>query len=171
MKSKDEKETDLVLFREVQKPTRKQVHIGIIVGISILIFWYLIGSFLLMIFFLELEIFYVVARYRKLTTEVREDGVYVRFDPFNSYFKPFLFRNIQSYDVKTVDPMIYFIRGYGSKYIPRPYKYAYLTNGPKKGVLIDYVEGDKVSKLMIGSRVPEKLKGAIRKGIEQQTSL
>lgn len=167
----NEEKIDSVLFREVQKPSRKQIFVGVIVAVLILLFCYLMDSFLLILFFLELEIFFLVARYRKLVTEVRKDGVYVRLDPFNSYFRSFPFSNIRSYEVKTIDPLIHCIRGTGLKDIPRPYKYAYIVSANKKGVLIELMEGNNVSKLMIGSQIPEKLEDGIRKGIERQNLL
>jgi hypothetical protein len=171
MELNNENEIDSVLFREVQKPDRKQIFAGVIAAILILLFWYLMDSFLMIMFFLELEILFLVARYRKLVTEVREDGVYVRLNPFNSDFRSFPFSNIRSYEVKTIDPLIHCIKGTGLKDIPRPYKYAYIVSANKKGVLIELMEGNNVSKLMIGSRIPEKLENAIRKGIEKQNLL
>lgn len=100
----------------------------------------------------------------KLITEIRQDGVYFLFFPFHFSFKKLPFKDIQSYEVRTYNP----IRDYGGWGI----RYgltgkAYTTSG-NQGILLKFTEGEKIKTIMIGSKMPEKLSQAIRKAIERQ---
>lgn len=158
---------DSVFFREVQKPNRIVIFIGSISAIVFLFLGYLIINSSIIVFVLEFGIIFLYYRFRKLVTEVREDGVYVCRYPLG-FFRSIPLRSIRSYDIRTFDPNIW-VTGYGLKDDLRPWN-SYYMGVASKGVLIEFTEGKNVSKIMIGSKFPEKLADAIRRGIERQTS-
>ena len=89
-----------------------------------------------------------------------------RVHPFHFSFRSFPFETIQSYEVITYNP----IRDYGGWGIRYGLKgTAYNVKG-NRGVLLEFAEGSKVKKLMIGSQVPERLFEAVRRAIKSQTS-
>lgn len=168
------KESDSVIFREVQKPDRKLVMlIGAIIAIPVVILWYFILNYFIMMPFLALGISFLISFFKRIVTEVREDGVYVSIYSLGFSFRSFSFNNIQKYEVRTIDEIIYHMRG-TVKDIPRPYTSIYAIKstyaGSRRGVLIEYTDGRNVSKIMIGSQAPEQLAEAIKRGIEKQTS-
>ena len=167
---RNEKESDFVFLREVNEPDRALMFIGVIAVIPVLIFWWyvLAHSLFFLLPFLVFGPFFVLTFFRKIITEVREDGVYVRVYPFNSPFKSFPFRNIQSCEIKTLSP----IRANGR------WGYYYSLKGgvtynlsAKRGVLFKFSNEGKVREIIIGSHIPEKLEDAIRRGIQRQTSI
>lgn len=168
------KENDAVLFREVQKPDRKlMMLIGVIAAVPAVILWYFSFWYFIIMPCLALGISFLISFFKKLVTEVREEGLYVSTYFLGSSFRSFPFKNIQSYEVRTIDEIIYHLRG-TVKDIPRPYTSIYAIKSiyadSSRGVLIEFMDGMNISKIMIGSQVPEKLAEAIRRGIEKQTS-
>ncbi|AKB78361.1 hypothetical protein MSHOH_1878 [Methanosarcina horonobensis HB-1 = JCM 15518] len=166
-----------VLFREVQK--MDQVWIRLI-GIPVVLSWY--GAYqqlflhrpfgnnpapdwmmlvLLLVFGILFPLFFYSL---KMITEVRKDGLYIRFYPFHFSFRFFPIKTIQNYEVVTYNP----IRDYGGWGIRYGLKgTAYNTKG-NRGVHFEFAEGCKVKKLMIGSQVLEKLSEAVRRAIKMQ---
>lgn len=171
-----EKGSSPVLFREVQK--MNQTWIWIIVSISVILIWYeayqqlFLGkhvgtnppsNWITFILFLIFGILFPLLFYSiKLVTEVRKNGLYVRFYPFHLAFKTFPFEVIQNYEIQTYNPIRDY-GGWGIRY--RAKGKAYTTSG-NRGVLIKYLDGTKMKKLMIGSQNPEKLFEAIGIGIK-----
>lgn len=103
----------------------------------------------------------------KLVTEVREDGLYVRFYPLHSSFRNFPFESIWNFEALTYSP----IRDYGGWGIRcGPKGDAYNTSG-NRGVLFELVEGNRTRRLMIGSQTPEKLALTVRQGMELKSSV
>lgn len=169
-----------ILFREVQK--MDQTWARLVVGILVISSWY--GAYqqlflrkpfgnnpapdwmmlvLLLVFGILFPLFF---HSLKMTTEVRKDGLYVRFYPFHFSFRSFPIKAIQSYEVRTYSP----IRDYGGWGIRYGLKgTAYNVKG-NRGVLFEFEEGNKVKKLMIGSQIPEKLSEAVSRAIKMQTS-
>jgi hypothetical protein len=107
-----------VLFREVQKIS--QIWVWLIIAIPIVLSWYgayqqlLLGKpfgnnpapdwmmfLLLLVFGILFPIFFYSI---KLVTEVRKDGLCIRFYPFHRSFKRFPFESIQNYKVLTYNP-------------------------------------------------------------------
>ena len=86
----------------------------------------------------------------RLITEVKDDGVYVRFVPFHLSTRVFLFQDITSYDNLEYRPIKRF-GGWGIRWNSSKEK-AYSISG-KHGVLLEV----KSEKVMIGSREPERL--------------
>ncbi|AKB57240.1 hypothetical protein MSBR2_0724 [Methanosarcina barkeri 227] len=166
-----------VLFREVQKIS--QIWVWLIIAIPVVFSWYgayqqlLLGKpfgnnpapdwmmFLLLLVFGVL--FPVFFYYIKLVTEVRNDGIYVRFYPFHRSFKRFPFESIQNYKALTYNP----IRDYGGWGIRYGLKGNAYNMAGNRGVLLEFTDGNKMKKLMIGSQIPEKLAEAIRKANEK----
>ncbi|WP_440944766.1 DUF6141 family protein [Methanosarcina sp. T3] len=169
-----------VLFREVQK--MDQVWVRLVVGIPVILSWY--GAYqqlflgkpfgnnpapdwmmlgLLLVFGVLFPLFFYSL---KMITEVRKDGLYVRFFPLHFSFRFFPLATIQSYKVVTYRP----IRDYGGWGIRYGLKgTAYNAKG-NRGVFFEFGEGSKVKKLMIGSQIPEKLSEAVSKAMKRQAS-
>jgi hypothetical protein len=90
----------------------------------------------------------------RLTTEVREDGVYVKFFPFHLSFRRFAWDEIERYEATTYSPLGEF-GGWGIRW--RPGRIAYNVGGDE-GVRIYRPNGRTV---LIGSRRPDELAAAI----------
>ena len=167
-----------VLFREVQR--MDQLWVRLIIGIPVIISWY--GAYqqlflrkpfgnnpapdwmmlsLLLVFGVLFPLFF---HSLKMITEVRKDGIYVRFYPINFSFKSFPLKTIRSYEVVTYNP----VRDYGGWGIRYGMKgTAYNAKG-NKGVFFEFKEGSKIDKLTIGSQTPEKLSEAVNRAIKMQ---
>ena len=99
----------------------------------------------------------------KLQTEVKPDGIYVRFFPFHIHFKRFAAEDLSEYYARQYKP----IREYGGWGIRCSLRNgrAYNVSG-NKGVQIVFKSGKK---LLIGSQNPEQLEAAIRSIILSNT--
>ncbi len=173
-----ERENGTVIFREVQK--MNQLWVWIVVAIPVVITWY--GAYqqlllrkpfgnnpapdwiMILLFIVFGVLFPVFFRSIKLVTEVRKDGLYVRFYPLHFSFKSIPFDTIQSYEVKTYNPL----RDYGGWGIRYGSKGKAYTIEGNRGVVFEFLERGKVKKLMIGSQSPEKISEFIRRGIRNQ---
>lgn len=91
----------------------------------------------------------------KLSTEVRYDGIYIRFFPFHREFRTLPFDAIKKYEVRDYSPLREF-GGYGIRY-GRSGK-AYNVSG-RRGVQLELVSGRKI---LIGSKNAGELAEAIR---------
>ncbi|MCL4467921.1 MAG: DUF6141 family protein [Deltaproteobacteria bacterium] len=90
----------------------------------------------------------------QLMTEVRTDGLYIRFKPFHASYRRFGFESLKTYTACTYRP----IMDYGGYGIHRGWKgWAYNVSG-NSGVQIDLVNGKKI---MIGSQKSEELVHAL----------
>ncbi|MGB9939394.1 DUF6141 family protein [Methanosarcina sp.] len=166
-----------VLFREVQK--MNQMWVWLIVAIPIIISWYgayqqlLLGKpfgnnpapdWMILLYFLIFGILFPIFFYSiKLVTEVRKDGLSVRFYPFHLSFKTFPFETVRNYEVRTYNPLRDY-GGWGIRYGPKGKAY---TTAGNRGVLFEFADGKKIKKLMIGSQIPEKFAEAVRRGIKR----
>lgn len=90
----------------------------------------------------------------KLTTEVRDDGVYVRFFPFHLEPVKIPFQDIEDYHPRRYQPFLDF-GGWGIR--SEPGTKAYTVSG-KKAVRIARKDGKS---LLLGSKNPHKLVEAI----------
>ena len=160
-----------VLYREVQK--MDQLWIRIAVGIPVVISWY--GAYqqlilrkpfgnnpapdwmMLVLLVVFGAIFPLFFHSLKMSTEVRKEGLYIRFHPFHFSFRTFPIKTIRSCEVITYNP----IRDYGGWGI------RYGLKGTR-GVLFEFSEGNKAKRLMIGSQTPEKLSEAVNRAIKMQ---
>lgn len=104
----------------------------------------------------------------KLTTEVRSDGLYIRYFPFHLSFHKTSLEDLAKYEVRTYSPL----REYGGWGIRYGWKgKAYNVRG-NRGVQLELTKGGRI---LIGSQKPEELAEAIdlalsRKGRGDQGS-
>lgn len=94
----------------------------------------------------------------KLTTEVRDDGVYIRYSPFHRSFRRIAFKDLTQYKVRTYHPILEY-GGWGIRYGARGKAYNMSGN---RGVELELADGGR---LMIGSQRPEDLWKAIQEKI------
>ncbi len=92
----------------------------------------------------------------KLISEVRDDGIYIKFYPFQLKYQHLTFNEILTYKVREFNPVKEF-GGWGLKYGASGK--AYSMNG-NYGVQLELQDR---SELMIGSRKPQDLASAIEK--------
>lgn len=159
------------IFREEQ-PFR-QVWFWLVILFTAGLFWYALISqiflnrpfgnkpapdALLIIFWLVFGLgLPVAAFYTRLITEVRGDGLYIRFIPFHRSFRKIPFADIQQAETRTYRP----IREYGGWGIRfGPHGRAYNVSG-NRGVQLVLAGGKR---LLIGSQQPDALLQAILAG-------
>ena len=99
----------------------------------------------------------------KLETEVRPDGLYVRFFPFHIHFKRFAAKDLSEYYARRYRPIIEY-GGWGIRWSLRKGR-AYNVSG-NKGVQLVFKSGKR---LLIGSQRAEELEEAIRSIMERNT--
>lgn len=109
-----------------------------------IIFWIIFGVILPVLTFVVM----------KLITEVRNDGIYIRFIPFHFKYKSFLFKDIRQYESITSNPLKEF-GGWGIRFNFKG-ETAYNLNG-KGGVKLKL----KYDTVIIGTRKPDELKKAM----------
>ena len=163
-----------VLFREVQH--FRQIGVWfLIIAIAALSWWGFIQQVILgkpygdnpgpdslliafaVIFGIGLPVFFYFMR---LITEVRRDGVYIRFFPFQPSFHKITFVEMTSYKSREYSPMKDF-GGWGIRF--STHGKAYNVSG-NRGVQIELNNG---TYLLIGSRKPEEFVLAIQLGTKR----
>lgn len=97
----------------------------------------------------------------KLETEVRSDGLYIRYFPFHINFKRFTTENLSRYYARKYKPLLEY-GGWGIRCSLRKGK-AYNVSG-NKGVQLVFKNGKQ---LLIGSQRAEELEQAIRSIMER----
>lgn len=90
----------------------------------------------------------------RLTTEVRDDGLYVKFEPFHRSFKRIPFEDISAYEAAGYSPLRY--GGWGFRWTPRTV--AYTVSG-RSGVNFERANGKS---LYVGSDRPSELMAAVQ---------
>ncbi len=108
------------------------------------VFYIVLGGLLVMLFFKG-----------RLITEVRPDGLFVRFHPFHRRFKHYRPDDLAGYDAVTYRPIRDF-GGWGIRVGPRGRAYNISGN---RGVQLEFKNGKR---LMLGSRKPEAMVTAIQ---------
>lgn len=161
------KKQEDVIFREVQHP--RQLWLWILIsGLAILV-WYgfikqvILGvpfgdkpasdtvlSVLWVVFGMILPLGLLLGLF-KLITEVRKDGLYVRFRPFHFHYKSFLFKDIVDYSSITYNSLARF-GGWGIR-INFDGETAYNMSGDK-GIELK-LRGNKT--IVVGSQDPDQL--------------
>ncbi len=97
-----------------------------------------------------------------LTTEVRADGLYYRFFPIHLSFRKIELRNLTTCEVRTYSAL----REYGGWGIRRgPKGKAYNVSG-NRGVQLELSNGERI---LIGSRKPDELAGALKFTMEAKS--
>jgi hypothetical protein len=99
-------------------------------------------------------VFPIVAFITGLITEVRGDGIYIRFIPFHFKFRTMPFEAIQTYEVRTYRPLREY-GGWGIRYGAGGKAYNVSGN---RGVQLVLLSGRKI---LLGSQKPEELVLAI----------
>jgi len=92
----------------------------------------------------------------KMETEVRTDGLYVRFYPFHIRFRKFSGENLAEFYARTYKPILEY-GGWGIRCSFTGKGKAYNVSG-NKGVQLVFTNGKK---LLIGSQKPDELAAAI----------
>lgn len=90
----------------------------------------------------------------KLITEVREDGLYIRFYPFHLSFKKIPLEKVRTFYATTYRPILQY-GGWGIRY--GLFGTAYNVSG-NRGVKFEFIKGRH---LLIGSQRPEELAHAL----------
>ena len=93
----------------------------------------------------------------KLSTEVRREGLYLRFAPLHRSFRKIALENAVSIEARTYNPIKEY-GGWGLKKCWKEKGMAYNVTGDR-GVRIDFADGSHV---LIGSLKPEELAQAIQ---------
>jgi len=96
-----------------------------------------------------------------LSTEVRPDGLYIRFFPFHLSYRGIALRELAHFEVTTYDPIKDY-GGWGIRYGPRGKAYNVSGN---RGLRVDLLDGDS---LLIGSQRPEELLSALASAVSAQ---
>jgi len=91
----------------------------------------------------------------RLITEVREDGIYIRFVPFHRRSRKIPFKDLKEYQVRTYRPIL----DYGGWGIRCGLKGKAYTVSGNRGVQLELTSGER---LLVGSQRPEELWQAIR---------
>ena len=163
----EEKDRGL-LYREVQRFRQFWIWI-LVIALSLMMIWGMVQQIVLgkpfgnnpapdivliiiaVVIGFGLPIFFYVTN---LTTEVRDDGMYVRFFPFHTSFRKIGLEDINGFDVQTYRA----IRDYGGWGIRYGRKgKAYNVSG-NRGVQLQLSDGKRI---LIGSQHPEEMTEAL----------
>ncbi len=156
-------------FREVQK--FRQWWLWILVIISSAPIWYItiiqlffnkhlgkeqMPTVLLIVFFILIGILLPLFIFKvKLITEVREDGIYVRFFPFHFSFQRIPFEDLKDFHIRTYRPIVEY-GGWGVRYGASGKAYNVSGN---QGLQLEFKNGKR---LLIGTQSPEQLISVVR---------
>ncbi len=91
----------------------------------------------------------------RLITEVRMDGIYIRFFPFHFSYKEIAFRDLKSFEVRTYNALREY-GGWGIRYGPQGKAY---NVGGNRGVQLVLIDGKRI---LLGSQKPEEFLAAIQ---------
>ena len=154
-------EKNNTMFHEEQQ--FRQVWIWILLlSISLLFIYFMVQQFIVgrpfgvslifeVIFGFGFPIFFYTLN---LTTELRDDGLYIRFFPLHLSFHKVPLEDLKRYEVRTYNPIMEY-GGWGIKY--GKMGKAYNVSG-NRGVQLEFTDGKR---LLIGSQKPEQLDSAI----------
>lgn len=92
----------------------------------------------------------------KLETQVKEEGIYVRFFPFHATFKEYKWNNISKSYVRQYNPIAEF-GGWGVRISPAGK--AFNVSGDK-GLHLEFMDSKK---LLIGTNKPDELKEVLKR--------
>lgn len=96
----------------------------------------------------------------KLITELRGDGLYIRFVPFHLSFRKIPLQDVTKVEARTYHPIMEY-GGWGIRWNPCIGGRAYNVSG-NRGVRLDFSNGKH---LMVGSQRPDELHRAIEQAI------
>ena len=112
----------------------------------LVIFWFIFGIGLPALFL-----------FGKLVTEVRDDGIYIRYFPLHRCFRKIAFKELKGYEVRAYRPILEY-GGWGIRFGLKGKAYNVCGN---RGVQLELTNGKR---LLIGSQRPEELWQAIQAG-------
>ncbi len=115
--------------------------------ILLVIFWFIFGIGLPALFL-----------FGKLVTEVRDDGIYIRYFPLHRCFRKIALKKLKGYEVRTYRPILEY-GGWGIRFGLKGKAYNVSGN---RGVQLELTNGKR---LLIGSQRPEELWRAIQAGV------
>lgn len=98
-------------------------------------------------------------RTARLTTEVRDDGLYLKFEPFHRAFRRVPFDEVADFEVAGYSLLRY--GGWGLRWTPR--RVAYTVSG-RSGVMFEREDGRS---LYVGSDRPDELVGAVQRATDR----
>jgi hypothetical protein len=110
---------------------------------------------------LSSSVFFVLALFffmLRLETEIRTDGIYVRFFPFHTRFKRYAWTSMKACYVRQYSPLWEY-GGWGLRFSLTGNGSAYNVSGTE-GLQLVFLDG---SRLLIGTRQPEKIKALLTK--------
>ena len=94
----------------------------------------------------------------RLETQIREEGIYVRFFPFHRRFQHYTWDELSKVFVRKYSPIAEY-GGWGYR-IGRPGKGGAFNVSSNQGLQLEFKQGKK---LLIGTRQPEAVTAALRK--------
>ena len=94
----------------------------------------------------------------KMTTVIKDDGIYVSYKPFQPRFVKFEWSNIQNAYIRTVNPLVEY-KGWGIK--DGPMGRGYLVAGTA-GLQLELKDGTLI---LIGTQKPEEMEEAVKRMI------
>ena len=161
-------ESNIITFHEEQQ--FRQTWVWIIIIFPTLILWYVAIQELVLnnpvgnshasntvipLFWLLFGVLFPIFFYKlKLTTEVRKDGLYIRFFPVHLSFKKISLGKLKKHSVRTYRPVTEY-GGWGIKWGSGGKTYNVSGN---RGVQLEFTDEKR---LLIGSQEPEQLDNAI----------
>ena len=165
-----------VIFREVQRP--RQIWVWILILLIAAFMWFsfikqvIFGipvgdnpapDVILMLLWLVFGIIFPLCLlgFMKLITEVRRDGLYIRYVPFHVHYKSFLFKDMVRYKAITYRPLGRF-GGWGIRFNAKG-ETAYNMSG-NQGIELQLTNNTVV----IGSQDPDRLIKALDSAQETQ---
>lgn len=106
----------------------------------------------------------ILMYYSKLITEVRSEGIYIRYVPFHRSYRRFLFSDIQSWEPRTYSPIGEY-GGWGIRWGCRGGidNLAYNVSG-NQGVQLVLKNGRRI---LVGSQKPQELALAIESAVRR----
>ena len=151
-----------ITFHEEQQFRQVWIWILLLLSISLLFISFMVQQFIVgrpfgvplifgVIFGFGFPIFFYILN---LTTELRDDGLYIRFFPLHLSFHKIPLEDLKRHEVRIYNPIMEY-GGWGIKY--GKMGKAYNVSG-NRGIQLDFTGGKR---LLIGSQKPEQLDSAI----------
>ena len=155
-----------ILFEEVQSRTSRQT-VGFFITVSVIVFAALVINIMLqkgiatsftyfLITILTILIVLNLILPSNLTTQIRRDGIYVRFSPFRPSFTKFAWNDIEDVYLRNYDAVSEY---FGWGYRLGPNGIGYIVGG-NVGIQIILKNGNKV---LITTQRPQEVKDVLQK--------
>jgi len=99
----------------------------------------------------------------RFTTRITDDGIYIKFPPFQIKMKHISIENIQKYEVRRYSPLREY-GGFGVKDSLRKFGKGYIATG-NQGLQLYLVDGKKV---LLGTQKPDSIRLAVNRMMDQK---